>query len=60
MSFDPYILERITATRLNELRLSYSLQEYHTLRTQSDELEKNREDALFRLDDITGDLQRNR
>jgi chromosome segregation protein len=47
------------SVRLNELRLSYSLQEYHTLRTQSDELEKKREDAQFRLDDITGDLQRN-
>ena len=45
--------------KLNELRLSYSLQEYHTLRVQSDELEKNREDAQFRLDDLTGDLQRN-
>src|SRR3954454_13119742 len=43
--------------RLNELRLGYSLQEYHTLRTLSDELEKKREDAQFRLDDITGDLQ---
>src|SRR6185369_8327819 len=47
------------SVRLNELRLSYSLQEYHTLRVQADELEKNREDAQFRLDDITGDLQRN-
>ncbi|HMB94801.1 MAG TPA: AAA family ATPase, partial [Tepidisphaeraceae bacterium] len=47
------------SARLGELRLSYSLQEYHTLRVQSDELEKNREDAQFRLDDISGDLQRN-
>ncbi|HEY7090434.1 MAG TPA: chromosome segregation protein SMC [Tepidisphaeraceae bacterium] len=45
-------------TRLNELRLSYSLQEYHTLRVQADELETKREDAQFRLDDINGDLQR--
>jgi chromosome segregation protein len=45
-------------SRLNELRLSYSLQEYHTLRVQADELEKKREDAQFRLDDINGDLQR--
>jgi chromosome segregation protein len=47
------------STRLNELRLSYSLQEYHTLRIQADELEKKREDAQFRLDDASGDLQRN-
>src|ERR1700690_1437606 len=47
------------STRLNELRLSYSLQEYHTLRMQADEMEKRREDAQFRLDDVTGDLQRN-
>jgi chromosome segregation protein len=47
------------SVKLNELRLSYSLQEYHTLRVQSDELERNREDAQFRLDDLTGDLQRN-
>jgi chromosome segregation protein len=47
------------SARLNELRLSYSLQEYHTLRIQSDELEKKREDAQFRLDDASGDLQRN-
>src|SRR5262245_27050870 len=46
-------------TRLNELRLGYSLQEYHALRAQSDELEKKREDSQFRLDDVNGDLQRN-
>src|SRR3954447_4231143 len=46
------------SVRLNELRLSYSLQEYHTLRVQADEFEKKREDAQFRLDDINGDLQR--
>ncbi|HEY1629360.1 MAG TPA: AAA family ATPase, partial [Tepidisphaeraceae bacterium] len=45
--------------KLNELRLSYSLQEYHTLRVAADELEKNREETQFRLDDLTGDLQRN-
>src|SRR3954467_13671951 len=46
------------SVRLSELRLSYSLQEYHTLRVQADELEARREDAQFRLDDINGDLQR--
>src|SRR5215203_1026607 len=44
------------STRLNGLRLSYSLQEYHTLRIQSDELERTREDLQFKLDDITTDL----
>src|SRR5881397_3012307 len=45
-------------TRLSELRLTYSLQEYHTLHVQEAELEKKREDSQFRLDDITGDLGR--
>src|SRR5687768_7013608 len=44
------------SARLNELRLSYSLQEYHTFHQQVAELDAKREDAQFRLDDITGDL----
>jgi len=47
------------ATRLRELRLTYSLQEYHTYFTQLAELESARNDAQFRLDDLTTDLQRN-
>lgn len=47
------------STRLAELRLSYSLREYQTLRVQSDDLEAKRQDAQFRLDDATGELQRN-
>ncbi|HVT89894.1 MAG TPA: chromosome segregation protein SMC [Tepidisphaeraceae bacterium] len=43
--------------RLSELRLSYSLQEYHTLHKQAAELETRRADAQFRLDDLSGDLQ---
>jgi chromosome segregation protein len=43
-------------TRLNELRLGYSLHEYHTHHTQSVELNKNLEETQFRLDDLTGDL----
>jgi chromosome segregation protein len=46
------------ATRLNELRLMYSLQEYHTFKSRLDELEKKLEDTQFRLDDVTGDLQK--
>ncbi len=46
------------STRLRELRLMYSLQEYHTHHTQLAELEAAREDAQFRLDDLAGDLQR--
>src|ERR671921_1489613 len=37
--------------RLNELRLMYALQEYHTHSTQVSELDREREDAQFRLDD---------
>src|SRR5207302_8988355 len=44
--------------RLNELRLSYALQEYHTHSTHLADLDKQREDAQFRLDDATGDLAR--
>src|SRR5438067_3203895 len=46
------------SARLSELRLSYSLQEYHTLHVQSADLDKRREDVQFRLDDIAGDLAR--
>jgi chromosome segregation protein len=44
------------AAKLNELRLTYSLREYHTLHTQVAELKANHEDAKFRLDDAFGDL----
>src|SRR3954467_6945445 len=46
------------STRLKELRLTYALQEYHTHRQQLVELEAKREDAQFRLDDMSSDLQR--
>ena len=46
------------SARLSELRLTYSLQEYHTFHQQVAELDAKREDAQFRLDDITGDLAR--
>jgi len=46
------------STRLAELRLSHSLQEYHTQTTQFVELEGKRDDAKFRLDDATGDLSK--
>ncbi|HEV7300781.1 MAG TPA: AAA family ATPase [Tepidisphaeraceae bacterium] len=44
--------------RLSELRLMYSLQEYHTFKGRLDELEKRLEDTQFNLDDTTGDLQK--
>src|SRR3954468_4604209 len=37
------------STRLSELRLTYSLHEYHTLFTKQKELEAKQEDARFRL-----------
>jgi chromosome segregation protein len=46
------------AIRLNELRLQYSLQEYHVLHTQVAELQQGHEDAKFRLDDAFADLSR--
>src|SRR5215212_2700947 len=46
------------STRLRELRLTYALQEYHTQQEQLKELDAKREDAQFRLDDQTTDLQR--
>ncbi len=42
--------------KLSGLRLGYSLQEYHTLVLQVTDLDKQREDAQFRLDDVAGDL----
>jgi chromosome segregation protein len=42
--------------RLSELRLSYSLREYHNHSVQLKDLESAGEDAQFRLDDATGDL----
>src|SRR5579884_3665461 len=44
--------------RLNELRLTYALQEYHTHRGQLGDLESKGEDAQFRLDDATSNLAR--
>ena len=44
------------SARLGELRLSYSLQEYHTHSVQLTELQGTAEDAQFRLDDASGDL----
>jgi chromosome segregation protein len=44
------------SARLADLRLSYSLQEYHTHSQSQKELEAKRDDARFRLDDATGDL----
>src|SRR5690242_20323616 len=44
--------------RLNELRLMYALQEYHTHHAQVGELDSQREDARFRLDDAATDLAR--
>ena len=42
--------------RLVELRLSYALQEYHTHHGQLAELQTQREDAVFRLEDANADL----
>src|SRR5438552_2270437 len=44
------------STRLNELRLSYSLQEYHAHHEQIKELDAHRGDLEFRLDDAGGNL----
>ncbi len=45
------------STRLNDLRLTYSLQEYHTFKQKLDDLTGKLEDAQFRLDDATSNLQ---
>jgi chromosome segregation protein len=44
------------STRLSELRLSYSLHEYHTHASSLKELQSQNEDVRFRLDDVQGDL----
>ncbi|HRK31971.1 MAG TPA: AAA family ATPase, partial [Tepidisphaeraceae bacterium] len=44
------------STRLNELRLSYSLQEYHTHQQQILTNQNAREELQFRLDDAAGNL----
>ena len=44
------------STRLAELRLSYSLQEYHTHSQARSEFESKLEESRFRLDDVSGDL----
>jgi len=44
------------SVKLAELRLSYSLQEYHTHSESKKEIEAKREEAQFRLDDVSGDL----
>src|SRR5436305_5714201 len=44
------------STRLNELRLTYSLQEYHTHNEQLKGLDAQREDLQFRLDDASANL----
>ena len=42
--------------RLNELRLGYALQEYHTHHQQRGELDQELEETQFKLDDLSGDL----
>jgi len=44
------------STRLTELRLQSSLHEYHDQATALNQLQSQREDAQFRLDDVNGDL----
>jgi chromosome segregation protein len=44
------------STRLAELRLSYSLQEYHAMSESRAKLESSREEIQFRMDDTSGDL----
>lgn len=44
------------STRLNELRLGYSLQEYHKLHGELERLTKERDETQFRVDDVAGDL----
>jgi chromosome segregation protein len=45
-------------TRLSELRLTYSIQEYHTHYQQHAQLKSEIDDARFRLDDLGTDLAR--
>jgi chromosome segregation protein len=44
------------SAKLAELRLSYSLQEYHSHSESKKDLDARREEAQFRLDDVGGDL----
>ncbi|HYO07625.1 MAG TPA: chromosome segregation protein SMC [Tepidisphaeraceae bacterium] len=44
------------SARLGELRLTYSIHEYHTQYQQSLELKSKLDDAQFRLDDLSRDL----
>ena len=44
------------STRLSELRLTYSIQEYHTQYQQAAEVKSKLDDAQFRLDDLSKDL----
>jgi len=44
------------SARLGELRLGFSLHEYHQHKTKLAEIESARDDAQFRLDDAGGDL----
>src|SRR3954452_21083895 len=46
------------SVRLDELRLTYALQEYHTYRGQLEDLQGKGEDAQFRLDDVASELAR--
>ena len=46
------------STRLGELRLTYSIHDYHTQYQQARELKAKLEDAQFRLDDLSQDLAR--
>ncbi|MGC4031725.1 MAG: chromosome segregation protein SMC [Tepidisphaeraceae bacterium] len=44
------------STRLNELRLGYSLQEYHKLHGELTRVNTETEETQFRVDDVAGDL----
>src|SRR3954462_7557374 len=46
------------STRLSELRLTYSIQEYHTQYQQAADLKRQLDDAQFRLEDLAQDLAR--
>jgi chromosome segregation protein len=46
------------STRLRELRLEHALKEYHTQRQEAVRLESAREEARFRLEDVSADLSR--
>ncbi len=43
-------------TRLNDLRLGYSLQEYHKLHGELERVVKERDETQFSVDDVAGDL----